>query len=1170
MSDSFVHLHAHSCYSLLDGLARIDDLLDSAVEQGMPALALTDHGTMFGAIEFYGAAKQRGLKPIIGCEVYVADRPLGERPGPGAQNFHLVLLAQNETGYRNLIRLSTEAHLRGFYRKPRVDHDLLERHADGLICLSGCASSELSAHLLAGDSSAAGSLADWYHQIFGERYYLELQDHGLPFQKTINEGILDLHRRLGLPLVASNDVHYVRKRQARTHEILLCIQTQTTLGDPKRMRMEAEEFYLKSPEEMYSLFSDYPEALRNSLEIAGRCELEITFGRPQLPVVPLPEGVAPGEQLRRLCAEGLTERYGEPGDAVRSRLDYELDVIERTGFTEYFLLVHDVIHFARSRGIAVGPGRGSAAGSIVAYSLFLTNVDPVAHGLSFERFLNPERVSMPDFDLDFADDRRDEVIRYVSERYGSDRVAQIITFGTIGARAGIRDVGRVLDLPLADVDRAAKLVPFMCSSIIRAREQVPELAEMYDRDPVMHDLMETVEDLEGVARHASTHAAGVVISRDRLAEHVPLYRVPKNGQVTTQYAMSSVEKIGLLKMDFLGLRTLTILERASALVRQVSGRDFRPDQIPLEDPSIYELLSAGETFGVFQVDGAGMHKTIRQVRPTEFNHVVALNALYRPGPMAHIEEFAARKNGERAVSYDHPALEEVLAETYGIVVYQEQVMELAVRLAGYTMGEGDLLRRAMGKKKPEELARHREQFVERAEARGTSRDVASHIFDVIEPFAGYAFNKSHAAAYSVITCQTAYLKANHPREFMAGLLSAERDNSDRVAEAAAECRRLGIRLLGPDVNGSELDFTLEDGGIRFGLGAIKHVGQGAVEAILTERMGRGPFASLEDFLGRVDASVTNRRVLESLARCGALDSLKDDRGRVAASVDRMVAFGNQLRKEIESGQASLFGEAVQSGPVLQLSPAGPLSSEERLSWEQELLGIGVSPHPVNDALQTFREAQAVPVSELPDERSNGPARVGGVIQNVRTFPTRDGKPMCSFTLSDLAGSVEAVVFNRNFERVQTLLTAGVVVVVDGKLDGANGSRRLLVDGIYTPDDATRRSPPGRRTQAGDNGGASRAPSRQSGARNDSIAGQTRRITIELVRTADRDSDLARVEAVYAALQRFNGKDEAELLVRDGERARSVPLPSRITGYCDVLASELHGLLAGGSLRVSDA
>lgn len=1152
MANEFCHLHTHSEFSLLDGLGRLGDLVEAAAEQGMTSLALTDHGAMHGSVDFYSKARERGVKPIIGCEIYVADRPLEERPGPDARNYHLVLLAENAAGYKNLIRLTTEAHLSGFYRKPRVDHALLERHAEGLICLSGCASSELSRTILDGDESAASQLADWYRQVFPGRFYLELQDHQLDLQRPINEGLLRLKQALDLPLVATNDVHYVQRRQALTHEILLCVQTQTTMDDPKRMRMSSEEFYLKSPAEMAALFGDHPEALANTLAIAERCNLELTFGRPQLPRFQTPSGESSECYLRHLCQEGIRRRYGQPSAEAQARLQYELSVILSTGYVDYFLLVYDVIHFARSRGIAVGPGRGSAAGSLVAYCLFLTNIDPIVHGLSFERFLNPERVTMPDMDLDFADDRRDEVIRYVTEKYGRDRVAQIITFGTVGPRLGVRDVGRVMGMPYGDIDRVAKLIPAACHELSKAKGEVAELQQLCEEDEAIRTLLDTVEDMEGVARHASTHAAGVVISRDPLAEHVPLYKVPKNDQVVTQYAMSAIEKIGLLKMDFLGLRTLTILERAVDFIERATGDHLSLDDIDLEHPSIYQTLSSGETFGIFQVDGQGMRKFLRQLRPREFKHLVALNAMYRPGPIEFIGEFAARLNGEKAVTYDHPALEEVLEETYGIVVYQEQVMKLANVVAGYSMGEGDLLRRAMAKKKPEELAKHRETFISRAEERGTDRATAEHLFEIIEPFSGYAFNKAHSAAYSVITAQTAYLKAQYPREYMAGLLSAERENIDKIAEAMGECHRLGIAVLPPDVNRSELDFTLEDEGIRFGLGAIKHAGTAAIEAILQARES-GPFQSLEDFCGRVDWTCVNKRVIESLARCGAFDSFHLDRARLVENLDRIVSFGSQLYRDAMSAQASLFGESEAPAPVLQLTLCDPATLEDRIAWEQELLGIAVSRHPVRDAEDQFHQVQALTVSEA-DERT-GKVRVGGLIRSLRSFSTRDGRPMASLQLTDLQSVLEVVVFSRSMESCQERLVEGRIVVVDGKIDASDGGGRLLAEAIHTLEEAANRP-----AASNGNGKPSAKNSCTTAGPPEIPAGPARRLTLTMRRTQDREGDLARLERVYCLLQRQRGVDEVDLVIVHGPRRFTVALPNRTTCLSAELERELRQLV----------
>jgi len=1172
MTQSFVHLHCHSEFSLLDGMSRIGDLVQTATDAGMPALALTDHGTMFGAIEFYSKAREKGVKPIIGCEVYVADRPLDEKADSRAQNYHLVLLAENEEGYRNLIRLTTEAHLRGFYRKPRIDHALLERHSAGLICLSACANGELARIIQAGDLPAAEEKADWYHQVFGDRYYLELQYHELDFQPTINQGILHLSQKLNLPLVATNDVHYVRSAHAGAHDVLLCIQTQTTMSDPKRMRLGTQQFYLKSPDEMRALFEGYPGAISNTLAIAERCNLDIAFGRPQLPHFEAPTGQSPREYLRSLCEEGVRSRYAAVTDEIRERLEYELSVIVDTGFVDYYLVVHDVIWFARGAGIAVGPGRGSAAGSIVAYVLYLTNVDPIAHGLSFERFLNPARVTMPDMDLDFADDRREEVIQYVAQKYGRERVAQIITFGTLGARAGVRDVGRALGMSYPDVDRVAKLVPFMCSKIAKAKEEAAELQQLYDGDPAMRRLLDTVEDLEGVARHASTHAAGVVISRDPLTEHVPLYKVPKNGQVTTQYAMGSIEQIGLLKLDFLGLRTLTILERARSFVRQSAGEDFKLDDIPLDDPRIYELLSTGETFGIFQVDGNGMRRLLRDLKPSEFNHIVALVALYRPGPMEHIDEFVARKNGLREVRYIHPALEEVLRETYGIVVYQDQVMRLAVRIAGYTMGEADLLRRAMGKKKPEELAKHRDTFIERAAKLGTDAKTARKLFDIVEPFAGYAFNKAHAAAYAVITCQTAFFKAVYPREYMAGYLSAEKDNAEKVADAMAECRRLGITILGPDINLSRTDFSLEDGGIRFGLSAVKHVGSGAIESILTVREQGGRFSSLEEFCSRIDWRVVNKRMLETLIRCGALDSFGIERGRLLGSLDRIVGFGTRLQRAAAAGQTTLFGDVEEPVDMLQLAVCEAVPLETRLAWEQELLGTYISPHPLAEAEKKLADAHAISVGDVTSDQHGKRIAVLGMVNAVRSFSTKQGKPMCSFQLSGLRSNLEVLVFSRHYQKLQGKLEEHAIVVVEGKFDAEEGRLRLLADAIELLEDVLSGAVPvngnGRAgPQSSPNGNGHGSAGSMSEPSSAEAAGSAAwKITIEVERGSDKAHDIARILQVYQTLQRYRGQDEVEILVRQGASVRTIPLPNRNVGFCEQLKSELESLLAENSWR----
>jgi DNA polymerase-3 subunit alpha len=1127
----------------------------------MPALALTDHGVMFGAIDFYVKARELGIKPIIGCEMYVSGSPLEEKAGPGSKTYHLGLLAENEVGYRNLIQLTTEAHLRGFYRKPRIDHALLEKHSEGLICLSGCASSELAKAIVEDNLRVAEELADWHQQIFPGRYYLELQYHDLEVQTKINQGIIHLSRKLELPLVATNDVHYVRSSQAKAHEVLLCVQTQTNMADPKRMRMETQEFYLKSPEQMATLFGEYPSALSNTLEIAERCNLELDFGRPQLPDFPTPKGRTSEEHLRVLCEEGLHVRYPDADPDVISRLEYELSIIDSTGFVDYFLLVHDVIHFARAHGIPVGPGRGSAAGSIVAYCLFITSVDPIRHGLSFERFLNPERVTMPDMDLDFADDRRDELIRYVTNKYGRDRVAQIITFGTMGVKAGVRDVGRALGMSYGEVDRVAKLVPQVTSTVDKAMEEAPELQALYEEDPEIAKLLDTVRELEGVARHASTHAAGVLISRDPLAQHVPLYKVPKSEQISSQYAMGAIEKIGLLKLDFLGLRTLTILQRACRFVKATTGKEIDLDAISLEDPSIYVLLNAGETFGVFQVD-KGMRNQIKNLHPEEFNHIMALISLYRPGPMQYIDRFCDRKNGRLPVEYKHPDLEEALRETYGIIVYQEQVMRMLNLLAGYTLGEADLVRRAMAKKKADQLALEKERFQERAVARGLSEQLAAELFSDIEPFAGYAFPKAHGAAYAVLTCQTAYMKANYPTEFMCGLLSAEKENADKVSEAMAECRHLGISVLPPDLNSSELDFTIEDGKIRFGLSAVKNVGTAAVECIVETRRAGGPFPNLEDLSARLDWTVVGKRALESLAKCGALDSFGFERGRLVSAVERIVAVGTQMQRAAAAGQTSLFGDVADSPVTLQLPTVQQAATlEEKISWEEELIGIAVTQHPFIGAIERLREHHVVPPVDISADNDGEKVLVGGIIRGLRSFPTKDGRMMARFQLSDLASSIDAVVFNRSYQQVRVRLVEGTSVVASGTISASDGRLQVLVDALSSLEEAESLPPPanGNGRRNGHSESHARAKTGEPRKVDDSSDGP-KRIRLRFKRSGDRAADLDRLEALYAALQQRSGIDEVEIAIDGAGGDLNIQLPNRYTDFSRELLSEVSAFV----------
>ncbi|MBI1894758.1 MAG: DNA polymerase III subunit alpha, partial [Candidatus Rokubacteria bacterium] len=836
----FVHLHVHSEYSLLDGAAPLKKLVARARELRFPAIALTDHGNLFGAIDFYLAAREAGIKPILGTELYIAPGSRFEKTNvdgsyEGAN--HATVLVRDLQGYRNLIKLVSKGYLEGFYYKPRVDRELLAQHSDGLLVLSGCLNSEVSRLLSQGEEIKAREVAGWYLEVFGrDAYFIEVQAHGLEEQAKVTEGALRIARALNVPVVGTNDSHYLDAAHARAHEVLLCIQTGTTLKDPNRWRFSSNHFYLKSAEEMRQVFADLPGAHRETLEVAERCNLDLPFGEIHLPRYEVPQGFTLDSYLAHLAREGLKTRYPDPNQAMSDRLQQELQIIQKTGFAGYFLVVWDFVSYARSRGIAVGPGRGSAAGSLVAYCLGITNLDPIKYGLLFERFLNPERVTMPDMDIDFSDDRRDEVIEYVAGRYGRENVAQIITFGTLGAKAVIRDVGRGLGMPYAEVDKIARMVPNQLNiTLDDAFQQSPPLAEAVRSNPDVGELWETAKTLEGLTRHASTHAAGVVISDRPLMEYVPLYKDPKKDEVVTQYAMGAIEKIGLLKMDFLGLRTLTVIANTAKLVRETHGIDLDSDRIPLDDPKTYQLLSEARTFGVFQLESSGMRDLLRRLRPERLEDVIALVALYRPGPMEMIPDFINRRHGRVKVSYDHELMERFLEETYGVMIYQEQVMQIASELAGFSMSEADILRRAMGKKDSEMMARQREKFVRGAKVRGVSEKKAEKIFDLMAPFAGYAFNKSHSTAYAMVAYQTAYLKANYPMEFMAALLTSEMGNTEKIVRHIEECRVMGIQILPPEVNFSGIQFTVVGETIRFGLAAIKNVGEAAIQSILATR-----------------------------------------------------------------------------------------------------------------------------------------------------------------------------------------------------------------------------------------------------------------------------------------------------------------------------------------------
>jgi DNA polymerase III subunit alpha len=1054
----FVHLHVHSEFSLLDGLSPVRGVVDEAKRGGMRAVALTDHGNLYGAVDFYSIARAQGIKPILGVEAYVSPRGMADKAGAADRNyFHLVLLAKNLTGYRNLLKLVSAANLEGYYYKPRFDRELLEQHAEGLIALSACYSGEPSRAILDGDPVRAREAACWYRERFGTDYFLELQDHGIPDDQKVNAGLLELSRALDIPIVATNDSHYTRKQDATAQDILLCIQTNSTQQDPKRMRMEPAEFYLKSPEEMWQLFGELPDALNNTLAIAERCDLTLEFGRlnfPQLDHV-VPAGQTPQAFLAYRCQEGLARRYaGRVSDEHRQRLAYELDVVEKTGFAAYILFVWDFVDWARRQGITCGP-RGSAAGSIILYCLGISDVDPVGYGLTFERFLNPERIQMPDIDMDFADDRRDEVIQYVVDRYGRDRVAQIITFGRLLARAAIRDVGRALDYPLNEVDRVAKLVPAIPIGlkIDQAIEQSPELKRLCDGEPHIKTLIDTAKSVEGVARHAGTHAAGVVVADQPLVNYVPLQKASRGDSVMTQYDMKVLDKIGLLKMDFLGLANLTMLAKALDNVRRVRGIEIDLNQLPLDDAPTYAMLGRGETRTVFQLEGPGMTRSVQELKPSTVDHLAALVALYRPGPMAHIPSYIARREGREAPTPPDPALEDVLRESYGIIVYQDQVLQVVRKLAGYSLGQADVLRRAMGKKEKKVMEAEGPRFIQAVVDQGYPRSTAEHVWELLQPFAGYAFNKAHAYCYALVAYQTAYLKANYPVEWFAAVLSTIAEDTDKVVGVINECRRMQIPVLPPDVNRSRLEFTVEDGAcIRFGLSAIKNVGEGAVELLVAEQEANGPYTSLEDFCRRQDLHTLNKRVIESLVKCGAMDELGQREALLDSKrLDSAIGAAQVEQKAASAGQTSLFDAfGVDSAPVsFAPSPVNGLvpdvNPRERALWEKEVLGFQFGDHPFQEAAAWLGPRLTHDTSQVTQELSGEKIVLGGLVTGVRKIVTRTHAEMAILTLEDLAGSVEVVVFPRVFEKMVELCHEDKILVVEGKIDSRNEQPQIVLD-----------------------------------------------------------------------------------------------------------------------------
>jgi DNA polymerase-3 subunit alpha len=1052
----FVHLHCHSHYSLLDGAAKISKLIARTKETGMHAIALTDHGNMFGAIEFYRTAMSSGVKPIIGCEAYMAPNSRHDRrtePGVRESAYHLTMLARNKTGYQNLLKLSSLAYREGFYYKPRMDKEILSEYGEGLILLSGCPNAEVSHHLKVGKYKEAVQSAAELADIVGrDNFYVEIQDHGMDDEKRIQDGGLKLAKEMGFKVVCTNDVHYIEKADAKAHDALLCINTGKLIEDPNRLKYPSHDFYLKTPDEMKHLFREIPDAVLNTVEVAEKCNVELDFDQMHIPKFEAPDGLTPGEYLRKLCHQGLKKRYGKVTPEAKKRLEYELGVIENMGFVGYFLITWDFIRYARDHGIPVGPGRGSAVGSIVAYTLEITDLDPLRYDLLFERFLNPSRNEMPDIDIDFCMDRRGEVIDYVRDKYGADNVAQIITFGTMGARAVIRDVGRVMNIELSTVDRIAKKIPAQIGiTLDKALEMEPELKEEISKDTRVEEMFNIAGRLEGLNRHSSTHAAGVVISDQPLTELVPL-QVSK-GEETTQWPMDMLTVMGMLKMDFLGLRTLTVIDRAVQLIEQTNGKRPDTDKLPLDDPATYSLLQAGQTRGVFQLESRGMRDLLQKMQPDCFEDLIAVLALFRPGPLQSgmVDQYVNVKHGRQDAAYLTPELEPILGETNGVILYQEQVMRIANILAGFSLSEADTLRKAMGKKKHEVLVAFKEQFVDGAGKNGIAEDTAEELFNQILFFAGYGFNKSHSTAYAYISYQTAWLKANYPIEFMAGLMSCDKDSSEKITGHMEDCRRMEIKVHPPDVNSSFTEFTCEDGGIRFGLGAVKGVGERAVEAVVEarEQLG-GAFTSIIQFCEEVDIRACDKKAIEAMAKAGAFDGFGLHRSQVFEMVEPAMRMGSSRQKDKAAGQMGLFGTAQVAEQVNP--PEIPEWDEATLlGFEKEALGFYVSSNPLVLEERLITQLSSHTISDLESLEDGEPVQIGCMLSGIRHHMIQSGKnagaKMAFLQVQDFEAHCEAVIFTSLYDRVANLLVDDAVVFLKGRANFRNEDVGIQVDDV---------------------------------------------------------------------------------------------------------------------------
>jgi len=1159
----FVHLHTHSDFSLLDGLGKVKDLTQTAAGMRMPALALTDHGVMCGMLHFYHAAQEAGIKPIAGCEIYISPRRMTDKDVQhDTRPTHLILLAENQVGYENLMQIATAAQLEGFYYKPRVDKEFLTAHAHGLIALSACGSGEVPRLLRDGRPQRARQTAEWYRDLFGPHsFFLELQEHEIPEMVPVNRALVEMSREMGIPLVATNDAHYVRREQAYAHEVLLCIQTGKTITDPSHLRMNNDSYYLKSAEEMAALFNELPEALHNTMAIAERCSVNLDRTGFHLPEIDIPAGYTPQTYLRHLTEAGLRRLYSDEyhTEKIQGRLNYELAIIHNMGFDVYFLIVWDLCQFALQRDIWWNV-RGSAAGSIVAYGLGITNLEPLAHELIFERFLNPDRVTMPDIDLDYPDDRREEMIQYTVNKYGADRVAQIITFGTLGPKAAVRDVGRALDIPLGEVDRVARLIPGGPNiKLAESLDKVVELRQLYEGTDYVRTLIDTALDVEGVSRHASTHAAGVVITDKPLVAYTPLHRPTRGaeeGLPVTQYTMDVLEETGLLKIDFLGLSTITVMRRAVDLIEERHNISFTQQTIPVHDPKAFELLASGNVLGIFQVEGGGFRRVLSEMKPSRYEHIVAVLALYRPGPMEQIPAYIRRMHGEEKISYLHPLLEPILAETYGIIVYQEQIIRIATQLAGYTPGEADLMRKAVSKKDKEGLLSHSSRFVEGCVANGLPRETAEAIFGDIEYFARYGFNKAHAADYAVITLQTAYLKAYYPVEYMTALLTVEQHRTEKVGLLIVEARRMGIEVLPPNVNYSGLDFTIEGQpesiqghAIRYGLGAVKNVGEGPVGALLAARDDGGPFQDIDDFCRRVDLRLVNRRALECLIKAGAMSPF-GNQAQLLAVADRMISISQQAHGAAQ--QYSMFDMpafVTSARLATDLPDVAEVSRKEMLTWERDLIGTYISDHPLARVWAELENSITVLTGDIEENMAGQSVTVAGLVNYVRPHTTKKGEPMAFSQIEDLQGTLEVVVFPRVWEQTRELWQPERVLILRGRINFRGRDPSLVVESATNEVTSARPReelplPP-------------TAPT----------AGPVH-LRISIPRTQDLEHLIKRLGRVYDLLQSYPGQDRFSLYVENGGQGRvQIDFPNDTTRHCPELEQQLRAMVGTGTITV---